>query len=230
MSHSHETVSIEFMGKTCRVSPNTTLLGALLEIGWDSVRGKGCMGGCCGACATLYRLPGEAHVRTGLACRTPVQEGISFSLIGQFPAPKPEYHLSDITNPKQALFDLFPEVAGCRSCRSCIEACPQGIDVMRGVWHAVYGNFQAAADLFLGCVQCGLCTRVCAAGLRPYLVGVYARRAQGALLTEKPPGLLERVSQIQAGSYAEEWAEALRSIDGSAENQLPPLPGEGAGP
>lgn len=213
MSDSCETVAIEFMGKTYRVSRNTTLLGALLEIGWDSVRGKGCLGGCCGACAALYRLPDESHVRTGLACQTPVQDGISFSLVGQFPAPKPEYRLSEITDPKQALFDLFPEVAGCRSCRSCIEACPQGIDVMRGVWHAVFGNFGAAADLFLGCVQCGLCTRVCAVGIRPFLVGVYARRVQGALLTEGSPELAARICQIEEGAFEAEWEQALRSLE-----------------
>jgi succinate dehydrogenase/fumarate reductase-like Fe-S protein len=219
MSHSHETVSIEFMGKTYRVSGNTTLLGALLEIGWDSVRGKGCLGGCCGACAALYRLPGESHVRTGLACRTPVQDGISFSLIGQFPAPKPEYRLSDIADPKQTLFDLFPEVAGCRNCRSCIEACPQGLDVMRGVWHAVFGNFLEAADVFLGCVQCGLCARVCSAGLRPFLVGVYARRAQGALLTEQSAAIAERIRKIEDGAYEAEWEQALRGL-------APPCPDE----
>lgn len=224
MSHSLETVSIEFMGKTYRVSKNTTLLGALLETGWSSVRGKGCLGGCCGACATIYRLPGESHVRTGLACQTPVQDGISFSLVGQFPSPRPEYRLSEIADPKQTLFDLFPEVAGCQNCRSCVQACPQGIiDVMRGVWHAVFGNFQAAAEVFLSCVQCGLCTRICKAGLRPYLVGVYARRTQGALLTEQPPELAERILKIESGAFEAEWEQVLRSLEplSSDEGLLP---------
>lgn len=222
--------SIEFMGKTYRVSPNTTLLGALLEIGRDSVKGMGCLGGCCGACATLYRCPGETHVRTGLACRTPVADGISFSLVGRLPAFRPGYLLSELVDPKQDLFNLFPEIVTCRSCASCVQACPQGIDVMRGVWHAVFGNFAAVAEVFQSCVQCGLCARVCAVGIQPFLVATYASRVHAALLTERPPGLLERVSQIQAGSYAEEWEAVLRGIDGSAENQIPPLPGEGAGP
>ena len=73
--NSDNRVSIDFMGKTYEVSPHTTLLGALLEIGWDSVKGLGCMGGCCGACAALYRLPGEAHVKSGLALSHPSERG-----------------------------------------------------------------------------------------------------------------------------------------------------------
>ena len=46
-------VSIDFMGKTHQVSKDLSLLGALLEIGWDSVKGLGCMGGCCGGCGGI---------------------------------------------------------------------------------------------------------------------------------------------------------------------------------
>lgn len=206
------TVSIEFMGKTYTVSHDVTLLRALLETGWDSVSGMGCLGGCCGACAALYRLPGESHVRTGLACRIPVQDGISFSLAGQYPCPKPIYDLSAIDDPKQALFDLFPEVASCRNCRACVETCPQGIDVMRGIWCAVFGDFASAADLFQSCVQCGLCARICQAGLRPFLVGIYVRRAQGARLTDRPSDLEARVAQVESGRYETEWQAIFREI------------------
>jgi len=217
---SSDPVSIEFMGKTYQVSNDTTLLGALLETGWDCVRGLGCLGGCCGACATLYRLPGEAHVRTGLACRIPVQDGISFSLVGGFPCPKPLYDLSRIEDPRQALFDLFPEVTGCRKCGSCVQACPQGIDVMRGMWCAVFGDFAAVADLFQSCVQCGLCARVCGAALRPFLVAVYARRTQGALLTDRPSALLARVGQIEAGVYEGEWGSVLRGLRADSNQRM----------
>lgn len=213
-------VAIEFMGKTHWVSKNATLLGALLEVGWDSVKGLGCLGGCCGACAALYRLPGECHVRTGLACRVPVQEGISFSLIGQYPCPKPTYRLSEIADPKQALFDLFPEVTGCRNCGSCVQACPQGIDVMRGIWCAVFGDFATLADLFQSCVQCGLCARVCAAGIQPFRVAVYVRRTQGSLLTPRPSALEKRIRQIEAGLYEAEWEAALRDLRADSKQRM----------
>lgn len=215
MEDPQDTASIQFMGKTYQVSRNTTLLGALLEVGWDSVKGLGCLGGCCGACGALYRLLGESHVRTGLACRIPVQDGMAFSLIGPYPSRKVTYNLSAISDPKQALFDLYPELTTCRSCGLCVQACPQGIDVQRAMWWAVFGDFAEVADVFKCCVQCGLCARVCSVGISPFQVALFISRAQGARLTEPPQELLARIVQIQSGSYEAEWEAVLQS-------QVPP--------
>jgi ferredoxin len=203
-------VSIEFMGKPYRVSKDTTLFGALLETGWDSVKGLGCMRGCCGACGVLYRLPGESHVRTGLACRVPVQDGVAFSLVGPYPFAKVEYDLSEISDPKQALFDLFPELTSCRKCGLCVQACPEGIDVQRAMWCAVFGDFAEVASLFKSCVQCGFCARACSVGICPFQIAIYASRAHGACMTEPPPALLHRVNQIEGGKYEHEWRAALQ--------------------
>ncbi len=212
---SDDRVSIDFAGKTYMVSKDTTLLGALLEVGWDSVKGLGCLGGCCGACAALYRLPGESTVKAGLACQTPVQDGLTFSLAGQYHSPKATYNVCEVADPKQALFDLYPEITTCRNCELCIRVCPQGIDPMKGIWHAVFGDFESVADVFKSCVQCGLCARVCSVGIRPFLVAIYASRVQGARLTEPAPELLARMAQIESGSYEAEWEAALQ-------NQVPP--------
>ena len=209
MESGHQ-VSIEFMGKPYTVSKGLSLLGALLEIGWDSVQGLGCMGGCCGACAALYRLPGESRVKSGLACQTPVKDGIAFSLAGHYHCPKPTYRLSELKNPKQDLFDLYPEIVTCRNCEMCVQVCPQGIDPMKGVWYATFGDFATVAEMFKGCVQCGLCARVCSAGIRPSLVAIYASRVQGALMMDPPPALLERVAQIQSVAHQKEWDAVLR--------------------
>ncbi len=202
-------VSIEFMGKPYRVSKDLSLLGALIEIGWDSSKGLGCMGGCCGACAALYRLAGETRVQAGLACRTPATDGISFTLAGQYYSPKPDYDVSEISDPKQALFDLYPEVTTCRNCDMCPQVCPQGINPMKGMWYAAFGDFATVAEMFKGCVQCGLCARVCSVGIRPYLVAVYASRIQGARLMDPPPALMERLAQIESGSHQKEWDALL---------------------
>lgn len=214
---SSDQVSVQFMGKTYRVSKDSTLMGAVLETGWEPAGELGCLGGCCGACATLYRLPDETHVRTGLACRIPVQDGVSFSLVGRYPCPKPTDDLATIEDPKQALFDLFPEITGCRKCGSCVLACPQGIDVMRGIWCAVFGNFREAADLFHSCVQCGLCAYVCLASLRPLWVGTYVRRVQGALLENAPPEIGTRLDQINVGPYQPEWDSGRRGLERKSE-------------
>jgi ferredoxin len=210
-------VSIDFMGKTHQVSKDLSLLGALLEIGWDSVKGLGCMGGCCGGCATLYRLPGETHVQAGLACRTPVKDGISFSLAGYYHSPKAHYNVADIPDPKQALFDLYPEVTTCRNCEMCPQVCPQGINPMHGVWYAACGNFATVAEMFKSCVQCGLCARVCSVGIRPHLVAMYASRVQGARLMDPPPNLLDRIAQIESGTYQEEWDTVLQQVESTDE-------------
>jgi ferredoxin len=203
-------VSIDFMGKTYKVSKDLSLLGALLEIGWDSVKDLGCMGGCCGACATFYRLPDETHVKAGLACRTPVTEGISFAFVGHYHSPKPDYDVSEISNPKQALFDFFPEVTTCRNCEICPQVCPQGINPMKGMWFATFGDFATVAEMFKSCVQCGLCARVCSMGIRPHLVAMYASRMHGARLMDLPENLLDRMAQIQSGTYQEEWDTILQ--------------------
>ena len=215
-------VSIDFMGKTYQVSGDLSLMGALLEIGWDSVKGLGCMGGVCGACAALYRLPGESHVRAGLACRTPATDGISFSLAGHYHSPKATYNLSEIPNPKQALFDLYPEITTCRNCELCQQVCPQGIDPMKGMWYATFGDFATVAEMFKSCVQCGLCARVCSVGIRPYLVAIYASRVQGACLTDPPPDLLDRMAQIESGSYQAEWDAVLQGHEPPADQDPSP--------
>ena len=205
-----EKVSINFMGKVYEVSKDLSLMEALMEIGWESVKGLGCMGGACGACAALYRLAGETHVRAGLACRTPATDGISFSFAGYYHSPKPTYEVSEISDPKQALFDFFPEITTCRNCEMCLQACPQGIDPMKGMWYATFGDFETVAEMFKGCVQCGLCARVCSVGIRPYLVAVYVSRVQGARLSDPPPDLLNRMAQIDSGSYQAEWEAVLQ--------------------
>ena len=215
-------VSIDFMGKTHQVSKDLSLLGALLEIGWDSVKGLGCMGGCCGACAAFYRLSGESHVRSGLACRTPVKDGISFSLAGHYHSPKPTYDLKELENPKQDLFDLYPEVTTCRNCEMCVQVCPQGINPMHGVWYATFGDFAKVAEMFKSCVQCGQCARVCSVGIRPSLVAVYASRVQGACLMDPPPALLDRLAKIESGSHQKEWDAVLQGQARSSDQEPRP--------
>ncbi len=199
--HSDDLVSINFLGKSYRVAKNTTLLGALIEIGWDPVKRLECLGECAGACAVLHRPPGETHVHAGLACRIPVQDGVSFSFVGRFPFSNVRYNLSEISEPKQALFDLYPEITTCRSCELCVQSCPQGIDVQRAMWCAVFGDFAEVADRFDSCVHCGFCARVCSVGIRPFEVALYVSQAQAAMRTEMRGGLVEQVHEVEARDY-----------------------------
>jgi succinate dehydrogenase/fumarate reductase-like Fe-S protein len=202
-------VTVEIAGKTFQVPEGITVIRALWYTGQDVVRGVGCLGGFCGACATYYRTKDDPKVKTCLACQTAVQDGMSFSMVPPFPARKAIYDISKLQDPKQDLFNLYPEAPLCRNCNACTEACPQGIDVREGVWRAVFGDFKAVSEMFMDCVMCGLCAPVCIADIAPNLVALYASRAQGAHFTDRPERLTHRIQEIEEGRYDAEWDRVL---------------------
>ncbi|MBD0305542.1 MAG: (2Fe-2S)-binding protein [Nitrospiraceae bacterium] len=203
-------VSVEIAGKTYQVPEGITVIKALWYTGQEVIRGAGCLGGFCGACATYYRTKDDPKVKTCLACQTAVEDGMSFSMVPPFPARKATYDITELQDPKQDLFTLYPEAPLCRNCNACTEACPQGIDVREGVWRAVFGDFKTTSELFMDCVMCGLCNPVCIADIAPNLVGLYASRAQGAHFTEKPERLYHRIKEIEDGRYEAEWDRVLK--------------------
>ena len=202
-------VTVEIAGKSYQVPEGITVIKALWYTGQEVVRGVGCLGGFCGACATYYRTKDDPKVKTCLACQAAVEDGMSFSMVPPFPARKATYPMSELKDPKQDLFNLYPEAPLCRNCNACTEACPQGIDVREGVWKAVFGDFQSVSEMFMDCVMCGLCTPVCIADIAPNLVALYASRAQGVHFTEKPDRLYHRINEIENGRYDAEWERIL---------------------
>lgn len=198
-------VTVEIAGKKYEVPEGITVIKALWYAGQEVIRGIGCLGGFCGACATYYRTKDDPKVKTCLACQTAVQDGMSFSMVPPFPARKATYNLAELKDPKQDLFNLYPEAPLCRNCNACTEACPQTIDVREGVWRAVFGDFKAVSEMFMDCVMCGLCAPVCIADIAPNFVALYASRVQGAHLTERPERLERRIKDIAEGKYKDEW-------------------------
>ncbi len=211
-------VTVEIEGKPFQVPAGVTLMKAMWYAGKEVLRGAGCLGGFCGACATYYRTKDDPKVKTCLACSMAVEEGMSFSFMPAFPARKAIYNLPELKDPKQDLFELYPEAPLCRNCNACTEACPQKIDVREGVWKAVFGDFKAVSDMFMDCVMCGMCTPVCIADIAPNLVAVYASRAQGVHFTEKPEGLAKRIKKIADGDYQEDWDRVLKLSDEELQN------------
>lgn len=203
-------VSVEIAGKTYQVPEGITIVKAFWYAGQDVVRGVGCLGGFCGACATYYRTKDDPKVKTCLACQTAVQDGMSISMMAPFPARKAIYSVPELADPKQDLFNLYPEAPLCRNCNACTEACPQQIDVREGVWKAVFGDFKSVSEMFMDCVMCGMCAPVCIADIAPSLVAVYASRVQGAHFTEKPERLYHRIKEIESGRYDAEWNKILQ--------------------
>ena len=206
-------VTVEIEGKPFQVPAGVTLMKAMWYAGKEVLRGAGCLGGFCGACATYYRTKDDPKVKTCLACSMAVEDGMSFSFMPAFPARKAIYNLPELKDPKQDLFELYPEAPLCRNCNACTEACPQKIDVREGVWKAVFGDFKAVSDMFMDCVMCGMCAPVCIADIAPNLVAVYASRAQGVHFSEKPEGLAKRIKKIADGDYQEDWNRILKLSD-----------------
>ena len=211
-------VTVEIEGKPFQVPAGITLMKAMWYAGKEVLRGAGCLGGFCGACATYYRTKDDPKVKTCLACSMAVEDGMSFSFMPAFPARKAIYNLPELKDPKQNLFELYPEAPLCRNCNACTEACPQNIDVREGVWKAVFGDFKAVSDMFMDCVMCGMCAPVCIADIAPNLVAVYASRAQGVHFTEKPEGLATRIKKIADGDYQEDWDRILQLSDEELQN------------
>ena len=206
-------VTVEIEGKPHQVPAGITLMKALWYTGQEVIRGAGCLGGFCGACATYYRTKDDPKVKTCLACSFAVEDGMSFSFMPAFPARKASYDLTELKDPKQDLFTLYPEAPLCRNCNACTEACPQSIDVREGVWKAVFGDFKAVSEMFMDCVMCGMCAPVCIADIAPNLVAVYASRAQGVHFTDNPEGLDKRIQAIEEGRYQADWARVLKMTD-----------------
>ena len=203
-------VTVEIMGKECRVPEGLTMLQAMWYTGHEVVRGAGCLGGVCGACGTTYRVRDDVRLKTALACQTQIEDGMSYSLtFAYYPNRKVPYQLEEIKDPKQDLFKFYPEVAMCRNCNACTEACPQGIDVRDGVWRAVFGEFKKVSEMFMDCVMCGHCIPVCIADIAPNHVAVYASRVEGALFNPLPENLGNRLRDIETGQFDEKWKEIV---------------------
>ena len=83
------------MGKKYEVPDTLTIMKALEYAGYQYIRGCGCRGGVCGACATVYRKAGDYKIYTGLACQTVVEPEMYLAQIPFYPANRAELRLRD---------------------------------------------------------------------------------------------------------------------------------------
>ena len=123
-------ITISIMGKAYEVPADATIMGAIEYAGHQIIRGAGCREGYCGACATIYRLPGDYKIRTGLACMTLVEEGMTLAQIPHVPAQKAIYDIEELKPNVSAIEQMYPSVFRCVACNTCTRSCPQGLLVM----------------------------------------------------------------------------------------------------
>jgi succinate dehydrogenase/fumarate reductase-like Fe-S protein len=202
-------ITIEIQGRSYQVPEGITVVQALWYTGHEIIKGIGCLGGVCGACTFTYRRNGEPGTQTGLACQTLVEAGLVFSPPASLSVARAKYRISEIEDPCASLLKYYPETRRCTRCNACTLVCPQGIDVRGCVLKSLSGEFAAVSEMFYNCVMCGLCAVVCDVGIKPNLVALCARRAQGAHLSPFPENLSKRLQEMEHGAYVSDWQKVL---------------------
>ena len=202
-------IPISIMGKAYEVPADATIMGAIEYAGHQIIRGAGCREGYCGACATLYRLPGDYKIYTGLACMTLVEEGMTLAQVPYVPAEKAIYDIEELKPNVTAIQQMYPSVFRCVACNTCTKSCPQGLQVMDYVQAAKRGDIAAVMDMSFDCVVCGLCMLRCPAEITQPLMGIMAKRLYGRYLRKDSPELAERVKAVEDGAYNAEYAELM---------------------
>lgn len=203
-----ELVPIFIMGKKYMVPANLTIMKAMEYAGYHLVRGVGCRGGFCGACATVYRLPGDYRLQVGLACQTVIEPGVYLAQIPFYPGRRADYHLENVEPTFGSLLEAYPELLRCLSCGTCTKACPQGIDVKQFMAEAMKGDIASVADRSFDCIMCGLCVSRCPAEEAPPNIAILCRRLYGRYLAPRSKHLLDRIAEIEAGEFDAELARS----------------------
>lgn len=196
-------VPIFIMGKRYDVPSTLTIQKAFEFAGYQLIRSCGCRGGICGACATVYRLPGSAKINVGLACQTVVKPNMYLTMIPFFPANRALYQIEELQPNVQTLLKLYPELTKCMGCNTCTKSCPMDLPVMEYISAALRGDIEKAAELSFPCVMCGICTSRCPAELGQYNIGMLCRRLTAKHIRTPAHHVFEQIKRIEEGRYEE---------------------------
>jgi formate hydrogenlyase subunit 6/NADH:ubiquinone oxidoreductase subunit I len=204
-------IPVYVMGKRYLVPETLTIMKALEYAGYRFIRGCGCRGGICGACATVYRKPGDYHLRVGLACQTVVEPDMYLTQIPFYPANRASYDFEQLTSSPEEIFKLYPEVFRCLACNSCTKVCPMDVQVMDVISAIKQGDIARAAAFSFNCIQCGLCVSRCLGELPQYHIFQFARRIYGSKIAPRAQHLAEAVEAVKNGRYEEELEKLKKS-------------------
>jgi ferredoxin len=204
-------VPVFFYGKEFQVPEACTVMQAYEFAGHRFTRGCGCRAGACGACGSLYMLPDDGSIRTGLACQTQVAADMQIIQIPFFPTRKSEYVLSRLSADALQISRIYPKLLACMGCNTCTRMCPQEIDVMDCMSAIIRGDIESAAEQSMSCVMCGLCAARCPADIAPYHIMLLARRIYGKYMLSPFRYVPIRLKQIETGEFEARLNELMTS-------------------
>jgi succinate dehydrogenase/fumarate reductase-like Fe-S protein len=200
-------IPVFIMGKRYDVPDSLTIMKAMEYAGFKFIRGAGCRGGICGACGTVFRKPGDYHIRVGLACQTVVEPEMYLTQIPFFPANRATYNLQELSANPEEVFKRYPELFRCVACNACTKVCPMDVPVMDYIAAIKRGDFEKASELSFDCIQCGLCATRCMGEMAQYHIAQMVRRIRGRLITPKAKHLADMVKRIESGRFDEDLAQ-----------------------
>lgn len=217
-------IPVYIMGKKYEVPEALTIMKAMEYAGYKFIRGAGCRGGVCGACGTVYRLPGDYHIRVGLACQTVVEANMYLTQIPFFPANRAVYNWDDIKGEAEEVYQAYPELFRCLACNACTKVCPMDIQVMDYIAAVKQGNLERAAELSFDCIQCGLCATRCMGELAQYHIAQMVRRIRGRFIAVPSEHCDKQVEAIKSGYYDEFIKELmiLGTLEPFAQDKVTP--------
>jgi len=202
--------TVYIMGKAHKVPADATIMGAIEYAGYLIKRGAGCREGFCGACATVYRLPGDYKIYTGLACTTIVEDQMWLTQLPSFPGQKAIYDIKKIQPNVATIQKMYPEVFRCVACNTCTKSCPQDLEVMDYVQAAMQGDIERLMDLSFDCLSCGLCAVRCPSEIVQYNVGILGRRLYGRYLSLESKQLKKRIREVKNQKFDKELKKLMK--------------------
>jgi heterodisulfide reductase subunit C/ferredoxin len=195
-------VAVYIMGREYMVPETLTIMKAVEYAGYNYIRGCGCRGGICGACATFYRFIGDYKLKSGLACQTVVKPNMVIAQIPFFPSNRADYDLENMKGDlHEELRRLYPEVFKCVGCGTCTRTCPMDIDVMDYIALMKRGDLKGAAQKSFDCVMCGLCAARCPAQISQFTAAMFVRRLYAKHILPKAGHLKKRAEDVKSGKY-----------------------------
>jgi len=209
-AQNNKLIPVYILSKKYYVPEGSTIITAMEYAGFKLKKGVGCREGFCGACASLYRLPGDYKLHGGLGCQTVVQPEMHIVQIAYTPAEKKRYDIEKLTPDNAPFNELYPEVYRCVSCNTCTKICPQELQVMDYVQAIIKGDLELATDLSFDCIMCGLCGVRCPAEMAQFNISILARRLYGRYLTPKSEFLEVRLKEIEDGKYEKEYERLMK--------------------